>query len=584
MRTLHYILFAVFIFIFLLSSCGVSKKIQSPDMLKEETDYLSANDRRKFDYFYLEGTRLAQKGEIDAAFDMLRQAAAVDTMSASVKYALASYYLQLNKPQIAYDMIKDAARIDKDNYWYGMMLANLAQNLGDNEQAEKAYQTLIANNPQKPELNYMLAETYAQKGEYQKAIDSYEKMEQSMGIMEPITLQKVKLYKALKNDEKAYAEVEKLIKAYPQEIGYLILLGDIYLNDNKDDKALEMYDRAEKMETDNGYLLVSKANYYNRKGDKERYLGEIRKALSNKKIDVETKVKILTDYLSDLLQKKENLDQAYQLFSELVDMHPQEESIYSLYAEFLLSQKKYKEAGEQLQVAVDLAPNNKQYWLQLMGVNMQLGELDEVITAGEKALTYIPDAAEIYMYMGSGYAMQKDYDKAVDILKRGISHLDENNNTLVSDYYGQLGDSYYLSGDKDKAFEAFENALLHNPKNTGVLNNYSYFLALDKRDLSKAERMSGDVIKIEPDNPTFLDTYAWVFFQQGNYTLAKIYLQNALNKGGDKSADLLEHYGDVLFMLGEVDEALQYWEKAKNAGSESEVLPRKIKDKKYYEK
>ena len=505
-------------------------------------------------------------------------------MSASVKYALASYYLQLNKPQIAYDMIKDAARIDKDNYWYGMMLANLAQNLGDNEQAEKAYQALIANNPQKPELNYMLAETYAQKGEYQKAIDSYEKMEQSMGIMEPITLQKVKLYKALKNDEKAYAEVEKLIKAYPQEIGYLILLGDIYLNDNKDDKALEMYDRAEKMEPDNGYLLVSKANYYNRKGDKEKYLDEIRKALSNKKIDVETKVKILTDYLSDLLQKKENLGQAYQLFSELVDMHPQEESIYSLYAEFLLSQKKYKEAGEQLQVAVDLAPNNKQYWLQLMGVNMQLGELDEVITVGEKALTYIPDAAEIYMYMGSGYAMQKDYDKAIDILKRGISHLDENNNALVSDYYGQLGDSYYLSGDKDKAFEAFENALLHNPKNTGVLNNYSYFLALDKRDLSKAERMSGDVIKIEPDNPTFLDTYAWVFFQQGNYTLAKIYLQNALNKGGDKSADLLEHYGDVLFMLGEVDEALQYWEKAKDAGSESEVLPRKIKDKKYYEK
>ena len=574
----------IFIFIFLLSSCGVSKKIQSPDMLKEETDYLSANDRRKFDYFYLEGTRLVQKGEIDAAFDMLRQAAAVDTMSASVKYALASYYLQLNKPQIAYDMIKDAARIDKDNYWYGMMLANLAQNLGDNEQAEKAYQALIANNPQKPELNYMLAETYAQKGEYQKAIDSYEKMEQSMGIMEPITLQKVKLYKALKNDEKAYAEVEKLIKAYPQEIGYLILLGDIYLNDNKDDKALEMYDRAEKMEPDNGYLLVSKANYYNRKGDKEKYLDEIRKAGSNKKIDVETKVKILTDYLSDLLQKKENLDQAYQLFSELVDMHPQEESIYSLYAEFLLSQKKYKEAGEQLQVAVDLAPNNKQYWLQLMGVNMQLGELDEVITVGEKALTYIPDAAEIYMYMGSGYAMQKDYDKAIDILKRGISHLDENNNALVSDYYGQLGDSYYLSGDKDKAFEAFENALLHNPKNTGVLNNYSYFLALDKRDLSKAERMSGDVIKIEPDNPTFLDTYAWVFFQQGNYTLAKIYLQNALNKGGDKSADLLEHYGDVLFMLGEVDEALQYWEKAKDAGSESEVLPRKIKDKKYYEK
>ena len=108
-------------------------------------------------------------------------------------------------------------------------------------------------------------------------------------------------------------------------------------------------------------------------------------------------------------------------------------------------------------------------------------------------------------------------------------------------------------------------------------------MALQKKDLSKAERMSGDAVKQEPDNPTYLDTYAWVFFQQGNYTLAKIYLKSALDKGGNDSAALLEHYGDVLFMTGDVDGALEYWNNALEKGSDSKILPQKIKDKKYYE-
>ena len=89
----------------------------------------------------------------------------------------------------------------------------------------------------------------------------------------------------------------------------------------------------------------------------------------------------------------------------------------------------------------------------------------------------------------------------------------------------------------------------------------------------------------EPDNATYLDTYAWIFFKQGNYSLARIYLQNALDKTKEPSAELFEHYGDILFMLGEVDEAVTYWQKALEAGSESaELLQKKIKNKKYIEK
>jgi tetratricopeptide (TPR) repeat protein len=99
--------------------------------------------------------------------------------------------------------------------------------------------------------------------------------------------------------------------------------------------------------------------------------------------------------------------------------------------------------------------------------------------------------------------------------------------------------------------------------------------------LDKAERMSGKVIERFPDNSTYLDTYAWVLFKKGNYTLAKFYMEAAIKYGGEDNAVMLEHYGDILFMLNKLEEAKQYWEKAKENGGTSEVLLQKIKEQKY---
>ncbi len=544
---------------------------------------LSENDQRKLDYFFLEADRMKNLGKMDAAFDLLQQAAVVDTSSAVVKYNLANYYLHLKKPQLAYDCLRDAAAKSPDNYWYNVMAANLAQNLGDGEQAVSLFRRLIKYNPDKPELHYMLAEVYAQKGDFQKAIEAYDQLEQSMGVVEPIILQKVKLYKALKQDEKAFSEVQRLIDAHPKDITYLILLGDLYLDSNRDEDAWNVYLRAGEIEPGNAYLMVSKANYYNKKGDKDAYQKQIMDALLSNNLDVETKQKILTNFLSELLQKKENLNQADAMFTALLEMHPQEEELHKLYADVLWLQKKKSEAVAQMQIAVDLAPVRLEYWQQLIGAILDQGKYDEAILTGKRALTYLPDEAVLYIYLGSSYMMKKEYENAIATLETGLKHTNPENGALISDLYGQIGDTYYQAQQPDSAYAAFEKALEYNPRNIGVLNNYSYYLALQKKDLAKAERMSGDAVKQEPDNPTYLDTYAWVFFQQGNYSLAKIYLKNALDKGGRDSAALLEHYGDVLFMTGDIDEALEYWNKALEKGSDSKTLHQKIKDKKYYE-
>ena len=129
-----------------------------------------------------------------------------------------------------------------------------------------------------------------------------------------------------------------------------------------------------------------------------------------------------------------------------------------------------------------------------------------------------------------------------------------------------------------------EKSVKTNPQNLHVLNNYSYYLSLEKKDLDKAEQMSSITVKAEPTNPTFLDTYGWVLFMQGAYTTARIYIENAVKYSEEEpSAEILEHYGDVLYVTGEPEKALEQWKKAKELGSDSKTLDEKIRTGKYIE-
>ena len=88
----------------------------------------------------------------------------------------------------------------------------------------------------------------------------------------------------------------------------------------------------------------------------------------------------------------------------------------------------------------------------------------------------------------------------------------------------------------------------------------------------------------QPDNATFLDTYAWVFFKKGDYKLALIYIEHALSNDKGSNAEVLEHYGDILFMNGEPERAVEQWQKALELDPERELLKRKVDNKTYFYK
>ena len=147
-----------------------------------------------------------------------------------------------------------------------------------------------------------------------------------------------------------------------------------------------------------------------------------------------------------------------------------------------------------------------------------------------------------------------------------------------------MGDILHEKNREAEAYAAYDSCLQWKPDNVGCLNNYAYYLSEKGKDLQKAEQMSYRTIKAEPDNSTFLDTYAWILFMQERYEESKIYIDQAVQKDSTVSEVILEHAGDIHAKVGDMEKALDYWQQARKKGADSKVLIRKIKLRKYLKK
>jgi tetratricopeptide (TPR) repeat protein len=243
------------------------------------------------------------------------------------------------------------------------------------------------------------------------------------------------------------------------------------------------------------------------------------------------------------------------LFLTLLDQHPDESQLKLVYGEYLAMQNKIDEARFQIRLVTEMEPENREAWEQLVRLTVQLEDFDEVIRICEKCQEIFPETVEFHFYLGFAYYRKKAFQAAINTYENAIQLIPADNTPAISNFYGQLGDTYFKMKETDKAFNAYEEALKYNDKNILVLNNYAYYLSLLKKEMSKAERMSALTIKMEPNNATYLDTYAWIFFIQGNFMLAKIYIEQAISKDRTGSAELADHYGDILFLSGDKGKA-----------------------------
>lgn len=544
---------------------------------------LDETSRRKFDYFFYEAVNAKTLGKYAESFDLLQHCYSMDSTNASVLIELGAYYSSLEEKNKALDFFRRAVKQDPANYYYNMILAGLSKELDLKKEVIEIYNYLLKTYPEKVELYFELANVYGDNGELDKAIQSLDSLQKYTGVSDAITLNKFRLYNMMDKKDRAFEEIQSVIDKNPDNIRYKLLMGDLYLHDNQADKALDYYQQAKQIDPDEPSLILSMVNYYEKTNNKPAAVEELQKAITSSKMEVETKLQLLARYITLLRQSQQDIKTANPLFQSMFEQHPNNTRINMMYGDVLLLQEDKKGAMEQFEIYTKDNPADPAGYEQMLRIVLpDTLALEKVVEITLTGIEHIPTAPQFYFYLGLAKFQQKKYGEALSIYEQGLANAEFQSPVIESDFYGQIGDIHHFLKNNNIAFENYEKALKLNPQNLPVLNNYSYYLSLERKSLDKAEQMSGITIKAEPTNPTYLDTYGWILFEQGAYTMAKIYIEKAIEYGKeDLTAEVLEHYGDVLAVTGEKEKAVEQWKKAKELGSGSKTLNKKIKRKEY---
>jgi tetratricopeptide (TPR) repeat protein len=564
-----------------LPSCKTSHTAVTNISQETTSDKISDKDVVAFKNAFFDGNKQRLLGNYDIAEKFFLKALEIDPKSSASMYELASIYAyQKNKKQ-ALSYSKQAAAIDPKNIWYQLLYASCLKENKQLSDVAIVYERLIKDNPENIDFYYELANTYLFMNKVSEATKVYVKIEERIGVTEQASMQKLKIYRATNNFDKAVEEVKKLITAFPKEPKYYGILGELYQEKGMNEKAMEAYNDLLKMDPTNAYVHLSLADYYRNLKQNDKAFSEIKIAFESKELEIDTKIKILLSYY-DITEKFIALKaDADTLCEIIVRVHPDDAKAFSVYGGFLYRDKKFEEARTQYRKAVALDKEKYALWEQLLTVDSELNDFVSMAKESKEAMELFPNQFMVYYYNGSANMQLKNYQQAISALTEGKEFVYDNK--MLAYFYTNIGDAQNQLKNYTASDSAYDKVLQVDPTNSYVLNNYSYYLSLRNKNLEKAEAMSKKSNELEPNTNYYQDTYGWILYQMKKYDDAKVWIGKALKNGGEASGTILEHYGDILFQLGDKDEALKYWQDAKKYGGGSDLINKKIEDKKLYE-
>lgn len=543
---------------------------------------------RRFSVFYLEAVLQREKGNADAAYDLLRHALEIIPDAPEALYELARLRLANNADDTTHtteELLRRAVAAEPGNYYFQKELADYYDARGMADSATARYEAMAAQFRDREILTYNLIDIYRQSGNYEALIKTLEKLELQEGKSEEISMEKIDALRAAGQNEKALEEIGGLMEQYPEDLRYRVMRGGIYYDMGQTQKALDEFKKTLAEEPGNEAANFAMLKYYKDERLDSLFTETAEAIAVNSKFSVRTRGAALAQLMSGGAGGGTDTARVASIFKAVCAQPDADAALLDLYQEFLLMVKSPEDSIAPVWERILKAqPEYSTLRLRLLQHYIQRQDYGKAAALCEEGAQQEPQQVAYYFYGGSAYYSMKDYEHAAGMLYEGTRRISpETSIELASDIYGFLGDVYHSMGKAEEAYQAYDSALVFKDDNIPALNNYAYYLSLERKDLDKAAGMSLRTIKAEPANATYLDTYAWVLFEQGKIEEAHNYIMQALENTSptEENASIYEHAGDILAVKGDTAEALEMWKKAESLNSASATLKKKIKRKKY---
>ena len=542
---------------------------------------------QSYNYFFLEGVRQQEMGNLTAAFDLLRHARDLNPNAPEVYYLLAPYYVDLKDDTRSRAYYERAATLDPENSSYIEKLGQLYVSQKDYPNAINAYEILYALNKARVDVLQILYQLYGSQNEFQQMINVLNRIEVLEGSSEQISLSKMQIYEQMGEKRKEYDELKSLVDSHPLDLNYKVMFGNWLLQNGKKKEAVKLYRNVLKEEPTNALAKLSLLDYYRTIGDQATVDVITQELLQSPKTEKETKIALLRQVISSNQQANvSDSAEVMKLFSQALSVPQTDADILMMKAAYMSLKKMPKaEINRVYEQAIDVEPDNSRARIALIQNIWDTGDYDKVIAICRPAQEYNPEEMVFYYFQGMAQYQKHENDAALQTFRKGVSQIKADSNPdVVSDFYALMGEILHEKGRLAESFQAYDSCLQWKPDNIAAMNNYAYYLSEANKDLPKAEQLSYKTIKAEPNNSTFLDTYAWILFQQKRYEEAKIYIDQAIRSDSTLTGVVKEHAGDIYAMTGDIDKALEFWQQSLKGGNQSAVLKKKIQLKKYVAK
>lgn len=537
---------------------------------------------------FIEGMQAYLLGNTQDAIAKFNEVLRLDPKNDAALYELAKIAFESGNMDKSIEFAQNAIKLNSNNEYYYQYLAEAKGEKQDFEGAAKVYDALIKLKPKEYDYYYDWAYMLSKAGRYKDAIDVYNQLEQKTGIQEELVFQKQPLFIKLGKIEESVNDIEKLVKLYPSETRYIGLIGEVYQSNKMYDKAIQAYNRILSIDPNNADALLAIAETYGKKGDVAKRDEFIQKVFNNKKIDIDAKIMTFIPYIEKLAKDSTMREEVMKMADMIVANHPNDIKAITARADVLYNSGKKKEAQAEYIKAINTSDVPATVWIQLYILNAELEDYDNLILYSKKGIEKNPKDPFGYFYNAIAHQQRKEFEEASDVLMQAFNmqKANKDDNSIFTPQLKlqmliSLGDISFELKNYTRSDSSYEAALEIDPNNATVLNNYAYYLSERDDKLEKAERMSKKSNLLVDNNSAFIDTYAWIMYKMKNYKEALEWMEQAMElPDAVERPELLTHYGDILYKLGQTDKAIEQWEKALQKGGDKTALESKIKNRK----
>ncbi|MFL6540809.1 MAG: tetratricopeptide repeat protein [Chthoniobacterales bacterium] len=532
---------------------------------------MSPTSARKADALanFIEGARLEENGEVDAALLAYEKVLTVDPGEIQLASRVASLLVRQDNIPLAVDILKDAIKANpKETSPYLQLAFIYSKYLQKPEQAVKFAQQAIAIDPEEIDAYQRIYEIESTNGDPKKAMAVIERAATMNSRNPAFWIRLGKLYASLvlapettdsaEAIERVNTMFDRAVEVAGDDVNVLRDVGDYFVASNQIERAIPHYLRVLELQPEDQLVREKLAASF---------------AATNQRGKA---IELLERIINDSPEKY----QAYDLLAQLQD----EEARSLLRAKQSDGAKAlFAKAAANYEQCILINPNRAQTYLRLAELlisPLQEGErAEKILTEGRSRF---PQSPEFSYLLGIAQREAKHFQQAVITFEEALQEAKAAGSDLVNArFYFDYGAAAEQAGLFDKAAELLKQSIAFDPSKSAEAYNYLGFMwAEHNMHLDEAEEMVGKALELDPDNGAYLDSRGWVHFKKGKFEDALRDLLRAAQVITRDDPAVFEHIGDTYAKLGRTAQALEYWQKANTLNPGNKALADKIESTK----